>query len=67
VFGHLDFDGFVGGAVVEHVVDDVALSFGKVGDFAGGLTAGWKGVGCGVWRGGRVEHRRDLRFGIHGS
>jgi len=45
VFGHLDFDGFVGSAVVEHVVDDVALGFGEVGDFARWFATGRKRVG----------------------
>jgi len=38
VFGHFDFDGFVGSAVVEHLVDEVALGFGEFGDFAGGFA-----------------------------
>ena len=36
--GHFDFDGFVGCAVIEHLVDEVALGFGEFGDFAGGLA-----------------------------
>ena len=38
MFGHFDFDGFVGCAVGEEAVDDIALGFGESGDFAGRLT-----------------------------
>ena len=39
VFGHLDFDDFIGAAVVEDLVNQVALVFGKGGDFAFGAMA----------------------------
>jgi|ERR1041385_4495774 hypothetical protein len=40
VFGHFETNGFVSGAVVEEVVDEVALGFGQLGDFPAGFAAG---------------------------
>ena len=39
VFGHFELDDFIGAAVVEDLVDQVALVFGKGGDFAFGTKA----------------------------
>ena len=39
VFSHLELDDFIGAAVVEDLVDQVALMFGKGGDFAFGTKA----------------------------
>ena len=40
VFGHFDFDDFERCAVFEEAVDDVALGFGELGDFARRLAPG---------------------------
>ncbi len=41
-------DGRVGGAVVEHLVDEVALGFGEPGDFAVAAAVGAEGIRGGL-------------------
>jgi hypothetical protein len=55
LFGEGLDDGFVGGAVIQEAVDEVALSFGKLGDFAFGAGGDFglvDGVDDGSWHGG---------------
>ena len=60
MFGHFGFNGVISGAVVEHLVDDVALGAREAGDFAGGFAAsGFEDGGRGL--------RDWLSLGIHGN
>jgi hypothetical protein len=43
---HFGLDSVVGCAVIKHLIDDVALVFGKLGDFAGGFGVGLKMEGA---------------------
>ena len=40
MMGHFCANGFVGGALIEELVDEVAMAFGELGNFAAGLATG---------------------------